>query len=378
MDFTLQNWRYAVFHPVFRCDADNTNARPITCTEWLQFCRENNVQPGDFYQSGHGWGNFYTFNQGTIVERGNDGVPYGNGQSWISLADNNIGHDPLTSPTWWETIDDGLGAENDSFASITGIPSMTRVDLAGHHGPAGKMMYHLYTSENGVNAIRLTDQYTQGQFSMGLGSPLPCLAVRMSATDDSCYYGRIEKDEFDFITTTLYKVVNGTVTQIGTAGEYDNSYDLNRQRVYATGNKIGVDVPAGTGNYTDDPIAGATYHTLLEVTDTTLSASTYPYVGIRIDADAGTYLMHEYAGGGFEVHDFTIADITSSTVLENIALVLAGGTFLVNKIFNSSIIDGLSLVEPPGLARTLTGEAILRNLDGSIPEIYTLGGSRWN
>lgn len=195
----------------------------------------------------------------------------------------------------------------------------------------------------------------------------------------------------------LYRVINGQSTLIGywanfgaTCPQYNSKplcwLDVNQDGDFFMLEVIG-DNPVKLRvsiiyltpptPYTVAPLPGYSIGIMEigQVTDSSASRITSGQPGMSgFNSSAGAY----FGFNAGKYNDFDPAKLTVASTIDTITMIFGGGTFIIDKMFGSSIIDNLSLVEPPGLARTLTGEAILRNLDGSIPEIYTLGGSRWN
>jgi hypothetical protein len=136
---------------------------------------------------------------------------------------------------------------------------------------------------------------------------VPCPAVRMSGSADTCYYATVENDG-DSDYGVLHKCVAGVTSVIATAPGYFPANTNAAFLIYAYANTIGL--AAGNSAISDTTTGwpgtgwspasyGVGYEIQVEVTDTSISEATGLYVGVR--APAGTGTIHEWYGGSFGV-----------------------------------------------------------------------------
>jgi hypothetical protein len=286
------------FHPIWILDGGV--ARRSTTTEVAE------AFPVDFpshwgTETNHGWLGTTTYALDARVERVGSPPYNGVGQSWRSLQAGNIGHDPVSSPSWWEPVDDGLGADDASWITSPGLLRPDRgVELTG------TVSIHIYARAAGISGAYWNQPITTGyQWSMVSGGS-HWATVRQSGSADTCYYGALEIDDSEppaYANAFLWKCVNGAVSALG-SGSMEIS-DLGTQTfvVYAYGTTIGVayGLSATPDTVTGWPPPGWNIYQnaqqiVLEVSDSTISAQAGPYVGLRAPASA-SLTSHEWYGG---------------------------------------------------------------------------------
>jgi hypothetical protein len=277
------------FHPMWKLSGGV--AYKATTTEVTE------AFPVDFLlhwgvDASHGWVSTITYGLDARVERTLPGPTY------RSLQNGNVGYEPESSPSWWEVVDEGLGADDAWWATSPGLLRPDRGQEA-----TGLVNPHIYARAGGVSGVYWNTPIPTGyQWSMVSGGP-HWAVVRQSASTDTCYYA-IGGWADDFAEATIWKCIAGSVTQIGYAFVPSTDGGNATFMLYAYGSTIGV-ARGLTG--TQDALTGwppvgwaaglydRAQEIILEVTDTSIPASTGPYVGVR--APAGSFSSHEWYGG---------------------------------------------------------------------------------
>jgi hypothetical protein len=280
----LGEWFGSWAHPIYLHPGNVASARGTTPGIMAAVYASGNTNPGWVFV---GWNHAYqpgvTYAAGVDVEYTYGGT--GPGQTWRSLQNGNVGHQPGISPSWWQAVDVGLGADDANWIAIPGVQRPDRMN-------AGIIEQH-FNNYHGAGvwaAMRWATPYSGGQWAGG-GS---CPAVRMSATEDTCYWSQVGDGE-----GWIYRRVLGVDTLIGHF--YGTTYGT--PFMWAHQGVVGVgSVDASFDGATAVP-AFPTYlphplplEVLGTVADTAIPESAGPYVGVRI---APNDSAHELYGGNY-------------------------------------------------------------------------------
>lgn len=299
---------------------------------------------GDFVfgtDYGHGYDSAFTYADGAQVETsvGNDFTDH------ESLQNSNTNH-PLTDAAWWTDLTQtGLGADDAMWGTISGVARITRFDAAGDY------TVHFQGAASGVSGAYWNQQFTAGQWCAisgagGVVSP----TVRQSATSDTCYYFIGIPDEFnEWVTAEIYKCIDGVSTLLGTGYiANDANYDTTLMRICAYGNTIAVECSTYTID-NDEFLNKREYVRVAEVTDTSISTATGPYVGVRF---WGTGQTHEMYGGGFEVPYISLPTVYITTTITS--------SFLVGNMSGNLTLSTASVIS------TITPVSLVGHMSGSL------------